>query len=140
MSGDPAFGGRRGSTPCSSRTGAPGTTRCWRKLLEPAAGLPLYMRQMCALELQFRGESAAATLGVLQRPIAANPAPLFVYYWIDRQLHAGLADAALLELSLHGQLLGLPDRVRLSRSMPLRSRVGTRSCTPAGRPAAGGRG
>ena len=85
-----------------------------RKLLDPAGGLPLYMRQMCALELQFRSESPAATQSVLQRPIASNPAPLFVYYWIDRQLHAGLADAALLELNLHGPLLSSPDRVRLT--------------------------
>ena len=83
------------------------------KLLKSPGGLPVYMQQMCALELQFRREVPADTWRLLQGPISSEPAPLFTYYWIDRQLHAGLADAALLELNLHGALLDSPDRVRL---------------------------
>ena len=84
-----------------------------QKLITGPGDFPPYMREMCALELRFRQESPEDTLRLLQGPISATPAPLFVYYWIDRQLHAGLADAALQELNLHAGLLDGPDRVRL---------------------------
>ncbi len=90
-----------------------GDTKLLQKLLQPPNALPPYARQICALELQLRAADPAGTRRLLEQPMPASPAPYLVYYWIDRQIHAGLADDALLDLKTYGALLDPRDRIAL---------------------------
>jgi hypothetical protein len=84
-----------------------------RKLLQTRNALPPYVAQVCALELQLRTADPAGVRRLLGQPVPPSPAPFFVYYWIDRQIHAGLPDEALLDLNANGARLAPRDSMEL---------------------------
>lgn len=84
-----------------------------RKLLKSGDALPLYARQVLTIELQLRAADPGGAQRLLSRPLPPAPAPYLVYYWIDRQIHAGLADEALIELNGVGKRMEPRDQIEL---------------------------
>jgi len=84
-----------------------------RRLARADSGAPLYVRQVCTLELAIRTTNLANARRILRQPVPPSPAPFLVYYWIDRDVHAGMPDEALVMLKRYGSLLGSRDMVEL---------------------------
>jgi hypothetical protein len=83
------------------------------RLLRSSQGLPPYVRQVCALELQLRAADGAGMRRLLRQNLPASAEPFLVYYWVDRQLHAGMTDEALATLRRNGPRLDARDRMEL---------------------------
>jgi len=84
-----------------------------RRLLAVRPPLPPYVSQVLTLELELRAAGPAGAPRLLERSLAPSPAPFLVYYFTDRQLRAGLPDAALLTLKTYGNVMAPRDRIEL---------------------------